>query len=238
MPSCKNGKGSYKGTEPSPKGRGFCAKHEKIGTKKRGRDKKMWVVRSVKLSTGKRCKRWFKVLPKPKLKTKPIKRKASKVTKKKKKKKTTKRKKLRGGMDDYEEQKQDAEQKQNAVIEKLKMYANSQINGESVQDAIMDLHNVIENYEMLVVLPRELEIDTSKFQAKVQDAQQKYNSAMDTFEQDIHNSQLTDWQKHDILDIILPEFEDSIVALLNVEIEMIKNTGQTVQTYYNSKFSQ
>lgn len=234
MPSCKNGKGFYKGTEPSPKGRGLCAKHESIGTKKRGRDKKMWVVRSVKMSTGKRSKRWFKVLPKPKLKkttklTKPTKRKASKVTKKKKK--TTKRKKLRGGMDDYE-------QKQNDVIANLNQYANSQMNGTSVQNAIMNLHNVIQTYKMFVVLPKELEIDTSKFQAKVQDAQQKYNSAMDIFKKDLHKSQLTDWQKHDILDNILPKFEDSIVAELNAEMEMIKNTGQTIQAFYDSRFSQ
>lgn len=94
MPSCKNGKGSYKGTEPSPRGRGFCAKHEKIGTKKRGKDKKMWVVRSVKMSTGKRSKRWFKVLGKPKPR--------KKTTKTSTKKKTTKRKKLRGGVNSEE----------------------------------------------------------------------------------------------------------------------------------------
>ena len=93
MPSCKNGTGSYKGTEPSPKGRGFCARHEKIKTKKKGRDKKMWIVRSVKLSSGKRSKRWFKVLPKAK---KSVKAKAKKKTTKKKK---TTRKKLRGGED-------------------------------------------------------------------------------------------------------------------------------------------
>lgn len=40
MPSCKNGKGSYKGTEPSPKGRGFCAKHERIPT--------FWQVTKIK----------------------------------------------------------------------------------------------------------------------------------------------------------------------------------------------
>ncbi len=34
----------YKGDEPSPKGRGYCASAEKIGTKKKGGDGKMWVV--------------------------------------------------------------------------------------------------------------------------------------------------------------------------------------------------
>ena len=62
MHVCKNGKSFYKGTEPSPKGNGYCAKFEKIGTKKRGKNKKMWVVRSVKVeATGKRYKRWFQV---------------------------------------------------------------------------------------------------------------------------------------------------------------------------------
>lgn len=89
MPTCKNGKGSYKGTEKSPTGRGFCARHEKIGTKKRGRDKQMWIVRGVKLASGKRSRRWFKVLPP----VKKSKRKASTKTKV-----STKRKrKLRGG---------------------------------------------------------------------------------------------------------------------------------------------
>lgn len=69
MPLCRNGKGFYRGTEPSPKGRGYCARHEKIGTKKRGRDKKMWIVRSVKLTTGKRSRRWVRVTSnKPKVK--------------------------------------------------------------------------------------------------------------------------------------------------------------------------
>lgn len=95
MPTCKNGKGSYRGTEPSPKGRGYCARHQNVGTKKRGKDKKIWVVRSVKLSSGKRSRRWFKVLPKAKKKkTKPIQRKATKTLIKKK---TTRCKKLRGG---------------------------------------------------------------------------------------------------------------------------------------------
>lgn len=70
MPSCKNGHGSYSGTEPSPKGRGYCAKHEKVGTRKLGRDKKMWIVRKTKT-----CKRWFKLKkPAKKLKTKTTKK--------------------------------------------------------------------------------------------------------------------------------------------------------------------
>lgn len=85
MPSCKNGVGSYTGKEPSPKGRGYCARHEKIGTKKRGRDKKMWVVKSVKLASGKRSRRWFKVLPPAKKsKVKPTKRKRPTSTQKRK----------------------------------------------------------------------------------------------------------------------------------------------------------
>ena len=46
MPKCKNDpKSSYTGKEPSPRGKGFCAKKERIGSKKRGKDGKMWVVK-------------------------------------------------------------------------------------------------------------------------------------------------------------------------------------------------
>ena len=90
MPSCKNGSGSYTGKEPSPKGRGYCARHEKIGTKKRGRDKKMWVVKSVKLASGKRSRRWFKVLP-------LAKKSKAKPTKRKQPTKKRKTKRLKGG---------------------------------------------------------------------------------------------------------------------------------------------
>lgn len=95
MPVCKGGKGFYTGHEPSPKGRGFCARYEKIGTKKRGKDKKMWIVRSVKLAKGKRSRRWFRVRSKSKPK-KPIKRKANTTTRKKNSKK------IRGGVNSKE----------------------------------------------------------------------------------------------------------------------------------------
>lgn len=50
---CKNCEGKYyKGNEPSPKGRGYCASAEPVDTKKKGLDGKMWVVKSVK--NGKR----------------------------------------------------------------------------------------------------------------------------------------------------------------------------------------
>ena len=36
MPKCKNvDTGTYKGTEPSPKGLGYCARGEKVGKKKK-----------------------------------------------------------------------------------------------------------------------------------------------------------------------------------------------------------
>lgn len=94
MLSCKNGKGSYKGTEPSPKGNGYCARYEKIGTRKRGHDKKMWVVRSVKLATGKRFSRWFRVskVTKAKKVTKKTTKKPTKKQTRKPTKKPTKRK--------------------------------------------------------------------------------------------------------------------------------------------------
>lgn len=46
MPECKNDpKTSYTGKEPSPKGLGYCSKKERIGTKKRGRNGKMYIVK-------------------------------------------------------------------------------------------------------------------------------------------------------------------------------------------------
>jgi hypothetical protein len=46
MPKCKNDEeSSYTGKEPSPKGKGYSAKKEKIGTKKRGRDGNIWIVK-------------------------------------------------------------------------------------------------------------------------------------------------------------------------------------------------
>lgn len=44
---CKNSlnnSGTYTGKEPSPKGLGYCARFEKIGTKKKGKDGNMWIV--------------------------------------------------------------------------------------------------------------------------------------------------------------------------------------------------
>ena len=56
MPKCKNDpKRSYKGTEPSPKGLGYCAHSEKIGEIKKGRDNNLWIVKEYKKS-----KKWIK----------------------------------------------------------------------------------------------------------------------------------------------------------------------------------
>jgi hypothetical protein len=44
MPHCKNNpKKTYEGTEPSPKGLGYCASGEKEGTKMKGKDGNMWI---------------------------------------------------------------------------------------------------------------------------------------------------------------------------------------------------
>jgi hypothetical protein len=57
MPTCKNDpKKSYKGTEPSPKGLGFCAHAEKLGTTKKGLDGNQWKIES----NTKGIKRWVK----------------------------------------------------------------------------------------------------------------------------------------------------------------------------------
>ncbi len=57
MPNCKNNKGHYyKGTEPSPKGLGWCSGSMKEKTKKKGKDGNTWIV--TKLKNG--SKRWIK----------------------------------------------------------------------------------------------------------------------------------------------------------------------------------
>ena len=57
MPKCRNDPArSYKGTEPSPKGLGWCAHGENEGKKRKGKDGNMWVVKVVKNGS----KRWMK----------------------------------------------------------------------------------------------------------------------------------------------------------------------------------
>ena len=57
MPYCKNDpKKTYKGDEPSPKGFGYCAHSENIGTIKNGKDGNKWII-SI---TSKGIKRWIK----------------------------------------------------------------------------------------------------------------------------------------------------------------------------------
>ena len=57
MPECiKDSKKYYKGDEPSPKGLGFCAHSEEIGTIKTGLDGNIWII----VKTAKNIKRWIK----------------------------------------------------------------------------------------------------------------------------------------------------------------------------------
>lgn len=49
MPKCKNDSTkSYKGTEPSPKGLGYCAHTMKNAVKKKGKDGNIWIIKTVK----------------------------------------------------------------------------------------------------------------------------------------------------------------------------------------------
>ena len=58
MPKCLNDPNkSYKGTEPSPKGLGYCAGKMMIGKKKIGNDGNMWIVKKIKNGS----KRWIKL---------------------------------------------------------------------------------------------------------------------------------------------------------------------------------
>ena len=55
MPYClKNSKSSYKGNEPSPKGLGYCAHCEEIGTMRIGLDGNYWIINKNK----KNIKKW------------------------------------------------------------------------------------------------------------------------------------------------------------------------------------
>ena len=57
MPKCKNNPlRHYKGTEPSPKGLGWCASGESIGKKRKGKDGNMWIIQKTKKS-----KRWVRL---------------------------------------------------------------------------------------------------------------------------------------------------------------------------------
>lgn len=57
MPTCKNDPNKkYKGTEPSPKGVGWCAHAEKEGKVRKGKDGNKWIVKKVKNGS----KRWMK----------------------------------------------------------------------------------------------------------------------------------------------------------------------------------
>lgn len=54
---CKNDLSrTYKGTEPSPKGRGYCAHMEPVGKVRKGLDGNKWIVKQISAS-----KRWFKI---------------------------------------------------------------------------------------------------------------------------------------------------------------------------------
>jgi hypothetical protein len=64
MPKCKNDKTrSFKGTEPSPKGLGYCAHGMKVGAVKKGKDGNKWKVKQVKNGS----RRWMKVKDKEKI---------------------------------------------------------------------------------------------------------------------------------------------------------------------------
>ena len=57
MPNCKNDPTrKYKGTEPSPKGLGYCAHSMKVDAVKKGKDGNKWIVKEVKNGS----KRWMK----------------------------------------------------------------------------------------------------------------------------------------------------------------------------------
>jgi len=61
MPACKNDKTrTYVGTEPSPKGKGWCAHAQTVGDRKRSADGRMWIV-----CADKNDRRSWKRVPSP-----------------------------------------------------------------------------------------------------------------------------------------------------------------------------
>jgi len=80
MPKCKNDPArTYRGTEPSPKGLGFCAHASQVGSKKKGNNGEMWIVK--KIANG--SKRWVKLKAKTSKKSnkKPVKKSKQKTKK-------------------------------------------------------------------------------------------------------------------------------------------------------------
>ena len=64
MPKCKNDPSrKYKGTEPSPKGLGWCAHSMKVGAVKKGKDGNKWIIKEMKNGN----KIWVKVNIKEKI---------------------------------------------------------------------------------------------------------------------------------------------------------------------------
>ena len=58
MPKCKNDPTRYyKGSEPSPKGLGYCAHGFKEGDKKKGKDGNTWIIKKIKNGSL----RWIKI---------------------------------------------------------------------------------------------------------------------------------------------------------------------------------
>ena len=76
MPPCKNDhRRRFTGDEPSPKGFGFCAHAENIGTIKRGQDGMLWIVKKYNVH------RWVKIGVKPPKRKVPAKATANKSPK-------------------------------------------------------------------------------------------------------------------------------------------------------------
>ena len=63
MPKCKNDdKTYYRGTEPSPTGRGYCAHRCKIGEIKKGKNGQTWKVETTRNGVKRWVQRKFKTI--------------------------------------------------------------------------------------------------------------------------------------------------------------------------------
>lgn len=161
MPLCRNDKSRhYKGTEPSPKGLGWCSHACKLNTRKRGKNGQMWQVKKCGKS-----KRWVKA---PVLKKTKKTRRTKKTTKQKK----PKRKTLRGGSNQLVNQvipqllKGDLEK---GIREIYNSYKNRNLTDEkimtSINKTITNLSNIAESKKVASPIHKLLTLyQTMKYQ--------------------------------------------------------------------------
>ena len=157
------------------------------------------------------------------------KRKTSQTRSKRSYRKKVSRKRIRGGNYD-----QNWEKEQEDLLKTTEeKYGKIMVNGKSMTQHILDLYKPITNYVMLVVLPKEFKVNTTKFQAMVDEAQKAFTSAMSNFRNNIL-SQIGDQDKeNEILNFVNKEVTHSARQELYAEMYMQEQKGMTAQQIYD-----